>query len=83
MEFASNGDISKLIHNNVKSKTYIDEKEIWKALAHMTLGLRVLHKTGILHRDLKSANVFRASDGSYKIGDLNVSKVSHGLLAKT
>lgn len=49
----------------------------------MTLGLRVLHKAGILHRDLKSANVFKSQDGSYKIGDLNVSKVSYGALAKT
>lgn len=83
MEFAAGGDISKLISTNVKRQSFIEEKEIWKALAHMTLGLRVLHKTGILHRDLKSANVFRSAEGVYKIGDLNVSKVSHGALAKT
>ena len=49
----------------------------------MTLGLKVLHKSGILHRDLKCANVFRTQDGTYKIGDMNVSKVSYGALAKT
>lgn len=49
----------------------------------MTLGLRTLHRAGVLHRDLKSANVFRAADGTYKLGDMNVSKVSHGALAKT
>lgn len=30
----------------------------------------------VVHRDLKSANVFLANDGTFKLGDLNVSKVA-------
>lgn len=37
-------------------------------------GLSVLHDMNIIHRDLKSANIF-ISDGVYKLGDLNVSKL--------
>ena len=41
----------------------------------------VLHKLKILHRDMKSANIFLFSGGSAKLGDLNVSKVAkEGLL---
>ena len=39
------------------------------------IGLHVLHQQGILHRDLKSANVF-VSNEKYKLGDLNVSKIN-------
>ena len=48
----------------------------------MLLGLQNLHCRGIMHRDLKSANVFKSKTG-YKLGDLNVSKVVAGSLAYT
>jgi len=48
----------------------------------MTRGLKALHDRNILHRDLKSANVFMQVDGVTKLGDLNVSKIAQndGLL---
>jgi NIMA (never in mitosis gene a)-related kinase len=47
----------------------------------MTKGLKALHNLKILHRDMKSANIFLNSDGISKLGDLNVSKVAKkGLL---
>ena len=59
-----------------KSKQMFSERDIWKAAYHITSGLEVLHSKNILHRDLKSANIF-ISNGAYKLGDLNVSKVNH------
>ena len=47
----------------------------------MVKGLKALHNLKILHRDMKSANIFLNSDGVAKLGDLNVSKVAKkGLL---
>lgn len=43
----------------------------------------MLHKKDVLHRDLKSANVFLNKDGTVKLGDLNVSKVAKMGLAYT
>ena len=45
-------------------------------------GLKTLHDNKILHRDLKSANVF-LSDGVAKIGDLNISKILKNDMATT
>ena len=42
---------------------------------HISRGLAVLHSNRVIHRDLKPANVFILGDGTYKIGDLNISKV--------
>lgn len=40
-----------------------------------------MHELKILHRDMKSANIFLYKDGTAKLGDLNVSKVAKkGLL---
>jgi NIMA (never in mitosis gene a)-related kinase len=47
----------------------------------MVRALNILHTRKILHRDLKSANVFLSKESHAKLGDLNVSKVAkQGLL---
>ena len=59
----------------------MDEPFIWKVFVEMVKALNALHRKNILHRDLKSANVFLQKNGRAKLGDLNVSKVAKkGLL---
>jgi NIMA (never in mitosis gene a)-related kinase len=83
MEFAAGGDILKVVKQHQRARTYFPEEEIWRALGNMAKGLKCLHDNKILHRDLKCANVFISSDGNYKLGDLNVSKVLKMGLAHT
>ena len=83
MEIAEEGDLLKKTQYHIKNKSYFTENEIWKALIHMTKGLKALHDMDILHRDLKCANVFCAADGTLKLGDLNVSKVTKKVMART
>lgn len=60
---------------------YMKEKHIWQILIQVLKGLKSLHDLRILHRDMKSANIFLYKDGTAKLGDLNVSKVAKkGLL---
>ena len=76
MEYADKGDLFQLISQYKKKKEHFEENEIWDALIQLLNGLKSLHELNILHRDLKSANVFLFSNGLAKLGDLNVSKVS-------
>jgi len=81
MELAAGGDLYNLIQQRIKTKTSFSEREIWQALIEVTKALKVLHDNQILHRDLKCANVFLGLDGTAKLGDLNVSKITKNNLA--
>ena len=81
MEYADNGDLFQKITKHTQEKSYLKEEEIWRIFIQVVQGLRALHEAQILHRDLKSANVFLNRNGSAKLGDMNVSKVAKkGLL---
>ena len=75
MEYADKGDLYQKILSFKKRRQLFEEVEVWKIFIQMTRGLKSLHDLKILHRDFKSANIFLFSDGTAKIGDLNVSKV--------
>ena len=62
---------------------FFEETDIWRIFIQLVKGLKALHDLKILHRDLKSANVFLLSDGTAKLGDLNVSKVARRGLGYT
>lgn len=75
MEFADNGDVFQKITAYQKRETYIKEKKIWYIFIQIVRGLQAFHLRHILHRDMKSANVFLFADMQAKLGDLNVSKI--------
>ncbi len=83
MEYADRGDLYQKIVQFKKSGCLIEETDVWRIFIQMVRGLKALHDLKILHRDLKSANIFLFSDGSAKIGDCNVSKVVYKGLGYT
>ena len=83
MEYADKGDLFQLITEYKNNKEHFEENEIWNTLIQLINGLKALHDLNILHRDLKSANVFLFSNGLCKLGDLNVSKVTRKGLGYT
>ena len=52
------------------------ESDVWKIFIQITRGLKSLHDLNIMHRDLKSANVFLTDDLTAKLGDMNVSRMA-------
>ena len=83
MEFADDGDMFQKIVKHQKDETSFDEQFIWKTFITVVRGLKALHDLNIMHRDLKSANIFLNKDGTAKLGDLNVSKVAKRGLSYT
>ena len=83
MEYADKGDLYQKIVHLKKIGCLIEEIDAWKIFIQMVRGLKSLHDLKILHRDLKSANIFLFSNGTAKIGDLNVSKVAQKGLGYT
>lgn len=83
-EYAKLGDLSNAISRRKQKKRPFKEETIWRFLIQMLEGLRVLHERGIVHRDLKSANILLSAPDLFKIGDLGISTVlAQRQLAKT
>lgn len=73
MEYANGGDLyTKIKGRNGRRFT---EKEILHYFSQIALALIHLHDKKILHRDLKSQNVFLTQDGIVKLGDFGISTV--------
>ena len=76
MEFADDGDLESKIVKMRKEGGMFNESLIWSYSIQMIEGLNALHEKKIMHRDIKSANIFLVKDKHQcKIGDMNVSKV--------
>ncbi len=74
MEYCDQGDLGLLLKTKKKTNQLIAEKWVWKLFLQISIGLAYLHKKNILHRDLKSLNIFLKGEFEVKIGDLGVAK---------
>lgn len=73
MECAAKGNL----HHHIKSfrTRPLPEPRVWTIFLHTLLGLRHMHEQNILHRDIKSLNIFLDANDTCKLGDLGVAKV--------
>jgi len=62
MEYANNGDLYQKIVRNQKENLHFNETEIWMVLIQTVSGLKALHDINVMHRDIKSANIFLNKD---------------------
>ena len=75
MEYCDEGDLNDFIEKKKEENKLIEEDLIWKIFLKITIGLGHIHKMKILHRDLKTMNIFLKSGFQVKIGDLGVAKI--------
>jgi serine/threonine protein kinase len=74
MEYGSGGDLNKQIKQRVKERLPFKEHEVGLLFFQIVLALHNIHSHRMIHRDLKSANIFLMSSGVIKIGDFGFSK---------
>jgi serine/threonine protein kinase len=72
MEYWKHGDLCTYL---AKLKEWVSENVAWKFFIQIWLGIYALHSKNVLHRDLKTLNIFLTMDNSVRIGDLGVATV--------
>ena len=80
MEYCEHGDLHKLLRKrkdptDENKNKYLTENIVWKFFIQICIGLYHLHSNKILHRDLKTLNIFLTKENKIKIGDLGVAKI--------
>ncbi|KAG2382327.1 hypothetical protein C9374_005529 [Naegleria lovaniensis] len=73
MEYASQGDLYEKI--KLQKSTLFPEEKILDWFIQICMAVKYIHDRRILHRDLKTQNIFIAADGTVKLGDFGISKV--------
>jgi NIMA (never in mitosis gene a)-related kinase len=73
MEYCENGDLGLYLKRQMGKS--LPEQTIWRFFLEMCLGIQYLHANKILHRDIKTINMFLTKENKIKIGDLGVAKM--------
>ena len=74
-EFCPYGDLFGYIKFYKERGSKIEEKIIWIIFIQLSLGLSYLHHKKILHRDIKTKNIFIKNNLTVKIGDFGIAKI--------
>lgn len=78
MDYADGGDLASAIARRKEKQNPFTEREVMNIFVQICLALRHIHAQNILHRDLKSGNVFLTSKGLVKLGDFGIAKTLDG-----
>ena len=78
MEYIENGSLRSLLHKCGN----LPELLVCTYLEQVLFGLQYLHHQGVIHRDIKSANLLVSTDGTIKVTDFGVS-TKYELTGKT
>lgn len=86
MEYADAGDLTDAIKRQKMKNSLFPEDQIWDWFVQICMALKHVHDRKILHRDLKTQNIFLCTDENdrsrktVKLGDFGIAKILQSTL---
>jgi mitosis inhibitor protein kinase SWE1 len=74
-ELCGMGNLDYFLWKYGERRPVLGEPRIWKSLVDLSSGLQFIHHAGVIHLDLKPANIFLTTEGRFKIGDFGMASL--------
>jgi NIMA (never in mitosis gene a)-related kinase len=81
MDYCEGGDLAKRIKTARADGVTFPKEQVLMWLTQVLLALKYIHDRHILHRDLKSGNLFLSKRDNLKLGDFGIAKVLDSTMA--
>lgn len=75
MGYCEGGDLYTKLKEHGKRNEFLSERQIVEWFVQIAMALQYMHDRNILHRDLKTQNIFLTKSKIIKIGDLGIARV--------
>jgi len=74
IEYCENGTLEHFLGLIAGFQDRIDEERIWKITSELTQAVAYMHSSGVLHLDIKPANILITAHGGLKVGDFGLAR---------
>ena len=64
-----------ILKRNKSKKEHFTEDEILNWFIQIAISLEYIHGRKVIHRDIKTSNIFLTGNGTVKLGDFGISRV--------
>lgn len=76
MDYCDGGDLYRKIIERKRIGVPFDERQLVQWFVQICLALKYIHERKILHRDLKTQNIFACdADNTVKVGDFGIARI--------